>query len=309
MFKKLNFILIISYFLVVSIHTLADSKDTPLLFIPGGPGFGANPEKNMLFPFLQSLGYAPMAFTPPHPFNQNTAEHFPAFRPYQIYLEKLTDTFARLAMEFPHKKWVICGHSFAVHPIIFLAKKFPSKIKKIILISPGLDLESADKRILNLAYQGFMTKGQWALARNDLATARIEFDKADKLKNYLDHLLPGFGQDKIAAYTLASEYQELFSHYWVNPNTMLEYFSFLTGEHAFDPNAFMLLRKDLAENPITLTLKPINIKTEVFFGQDDPVIGFENEIHFLKNKFRRTSIRIVPNSKHYSHIENKEIFQ
>ncbi len=287
-------------------HNCQRSSVRPLVvFLPGGPGFNSNPERSLLFPYLESLGLSPIGIDEP---SQLRSSGFPfthenAFHHYLVNAKK-----SFLGILQHQKKWIesnhcrnnskikvtLVAHSFGVHAVVYLAKKFPKNIKKIILFSPGLNIDNSDKNILTLAANGLASSG--------------DYETSVKIFQLMNELQPGFNQKKLEAFTLASKYEPLllFTNYWSSFENLSKYFSFLTGAFAFDPASFFSVRLSMPIVKLSPNQK-ISIPTITYFGENDPVIVRSNEIPYLRNYFKHNKYKVLKNSKHYSHIEFPEL--
>lgn len=262
-----------------------------IVFLNGGPGFNSEAERNILTPYFYSKGHEAFFWDEPSQLRPRT-ENQPAGITFDyatedasLFIKKICDD--KYALQLPCELTLV-GHSFAIHYVVRLSEMHRDSIKKLILISPAINIEDPDKNIFNLAVKGLIDEGH-PEASAELAA-----------------LIPGVGeafdQTKMQAFILASQYASLFLNYWGDLNLMQQYFSYLKGEFSFDANAFFSIRQTLPlvnKDPST----KIFIPTQIYFGDADPVVLIDQQLPLLKKYFTSFDIHILAGARHYSHIE------
>jgi pimeloyl-ACP methyl ester carboxylesterase len=259
-----------------------------IVFLNGGPGFNSEPERNILGPYLNSKGHESFFWDEPSALrgqNSSLNAFEEATESASAYIKKICND--KDALRLPCELTLV-GHSFAVHHVVRLAEKHTDSIKELILISPAINMEDPDKNIFLLAVKGLIDEGH-PEASAELATMIPSLGEA-------------FDNNKIQAFTLATQYAALFTNYWSDLNLMQQYFSYLKGEFSFDPNAFFAVRQSMPlvnKNP---TVK-ISIPTQIYFGSDDPIVLMDQQLPLLKKYFASFDIHILSGARHYSQVE------
>lgn len=265
-----------------------------IVFLNGGPGLNSQPEKNILGPYLKSLGHKVHFWNEPS--RQRPAEStFNINAPYLGAIESAKDFLESVCLDSNEKKCEITlvTHSYSVHYAVELLTKHHAPITELILSSPALEIHKADLNILNLAITGLTSMG-------DLETSKAITDLMPLLKEE-------FNQEKVAAFSLAGKYPALFTHYWSNSDLMLEYFSYLSNEYSFNPEEMLRVRMSMPLTLLGLDEK-ISVPTKVLFCKDDPVVRADQQLPKVFNYFSQPEIIELENCKHYPHLEKmKEI--
>lgn len=121
----------------------------------------------------------------------------------------------------------------------------------------------------------------------------------------IPNLSEKFDDLKVKAFTLASKYTLLFTHYWQDKSKMDAYFSELNGNFAFDPNNFFLIRKSTTQIKFP-EIKNRTIPVLIYFGKNDFISKLDNEKYYIKKFFKNTKFHIIENTLHYSYLEKPE---
>ena len=277
--------LFLSFVLLLS-TSLVQAKT--IVFLNGGPGFNSEPERNILAPYLNSKGHEPFFWNEPSALRGqhsllNAFES--ATESVSSFIKKICDD--KDALHLPCELTIV-GHSFAVHYIVRLTERHGDNIKKIILISPAINIEDPDKNIFLLAVKGLIDEGHPEVS--------------DELATMIPTLGEAFDNNKMQAFIRASQYASLFFNYWTDLSLMQQYFSYLKGEFSFDPNAFFAVRQSLPLVNKDPAFK-ISIPTQIYFGAADPVVVAEQQVPLLNKYFTSFDIHVLAGAKHYSHIE------
>lgn len=284
-------ILIFLFFSCLNTHGINTFAKT-FVHIHGGPGFNSEPERNILKPYLESQGHRVYLWNEPSVLRSEGAR-FESANAYDNLLKSSNEFLAdvcRKELNYEVQCQVtIIAHSFGVHAATYLAQRNEKVIKRLILISPTLNIEKAESNILKIAHGGLIQQEN--------------YDAALKLEALLPQVKENFDSIKIQAFTIASGYQLLFLNYWVDHQLMGQYFAYLTGNYQFDAQGFFAVRMSMPLVAKKLKSK-IKVPTQVYFGTADPVVDIKSEQEYLKRYFKNLKIEILDGSKHYSHIEN-----
>jgi pimeloyl-ACP methyl ester carboxylesterase len=270
--------MVIKFFLLTLLLSANFVHAKRLIFIHGGPGFNSRPEEHLLSEHIKDFDSI-FWHEPSQLRMESTYSVESAYQVAYRDLEKLLLTSDDSTM--------IVAHSFGANYALDLALNHPNRIENLILITPGLDILAADKNILNIAAQGLAFEGK--------------ITQSEQLKALIPKLSASFDDLKYQAFVLASEYPSLFFHYWVKTDLMGQYFSYLSGKFAFDPQSFFAVRMSMPLRPVPLD--KIKIPTKIYFGELDPVVKQSEQSGILKQYFSQLEIVEIAGTKHYPHIE------
>ncbi len=262
-----------------------------IVFLNGGPGFNSEPERNILGPHLNSQGHEAFFWNEPSELRPKK-ESLSVGNAFELATEDAS-LFLKKICEDKYTRNLPCeltlvAHSFAVHHAVRLAEKHATTIKEIILISPAINVEDADKNIFLVAVRGLIDEGHPEVSAELAAmipTSKESFDEA-----------------KIQAFMLATQYSSIFTNYWSDLILMQHYFSYLNGEFGFDFKGFFAVRESMPLVNKDPSFK-ISIPTQVYFGESDPIVLAEQQLPLLRKYFSSFDTHILTGAKHYSHIE------
>jgi pimeloyl-ACP methyl ester carboxylesterase len=262
-----------------------------IVFLHGGPGLNSNPEAHILASYLSSLKHEAFFWNEPSDLRPD-GEHYNNETAFGRAVESAEKFVTKICQDKVYRKskceLTLMAHSFAVHYAVRLAQKFKKQIVEIILISPGLNINDADKNILKLAMNDLEKMGH--------------SDVSNQIASLLPLLKEEFDQNKMQAFILGSQDGALFVNYWSDLNLMQAYFSYVVGEYAFDAKGMFAVRATLPKIEEAPSEK-ISIPTSVYFGELDPVTPAQEQIPALKKYFSNLAIHILTEAKHYPHIE------
>ncbi|GAA4313265.1 alpha/beta hydrolase [Compostibacter hankyongensis] len=253
-----------------------------LLLFPGGPGFNANPELQLLKEEYAEAGLDLLCWHEP---SRQRPQGYPysgenAFRHYLNSAEQF------LTAHYEDVPLVLFGHCFGTHAVRYLMSAHPEKIACSVLVTPDFCLGKTDRNLLRLVMEDYRKHGD---------------ERAGALQVILDSYTGTFDTNTEAGFQLVAQNPRLFIYYWPDETQMLRFVQHYSGpEYAVDATGFFDVRRSWFE----AASGPSSIPVLTLYGKHDAIISVEDEIKNLPRYFTRLRIEDVPDTGHYPHIES-----
>lgn len=263
-------------------------------FIHGGPGLNSFPEASLLGPVLEKRRIQTVFWNEPsaHRPTRRWALERPSF---PIWMKALETEFLE-ASETHGEKLQLIAHSFGAIGAAKLALAFPDRVAGLTMVSPALCSHEAQKNIVGLAIADF---------------AGISSVKEAELRHLAESSRSSYDPPMRAALALAMTDPDLFTHYWKDPQGLLEWSRRMAAPEwkvdlaSFDGVLSTLELGELREQP----LPPRSaIPVLLAMGTHDPVINSSCEESLARNIFMNMRRINFNESKHFPHLEQRELF-
>ncbi len=260
-----------------------------LLYLHGGPGLNSFAEEqklnSVLLPYFDAIEF----WNEPSQFrDKNLTAKKPHF---QRWLSSAEDSFLKLAKN--EYSVYLVAHSFGSHAAIYLARKYPSIVSGITLISPALAALETQKRILKIAQRHFEESAQTQAEelRACIANSQTSMDR------WIQRGLELAFQDPL-----------LFNAYWETPESMKAWINTLAlPESQFDLDSFWEVSKSLNFSHLEFN-EPLSIPIQIVFGENDPIVNFSEEKKLIGERFSKVNESFIKNTRHFPHLEAAEYF-
>ncbi|MCB9090918.1 MAG: alpha/beta hydrolase [Halobacteriovoraceae bacterium] len=259
------------------------------LYFHGGPGFNANPERNILTPIFEKNGLEIAFWEEPSVLRPDGPAFVAGENCFQNYINEL-EKFFKKEIEGQNKVALI-GHSFGCHSVSHLALNFQESISKVYLIAPDLDLPAADINMLTIGRDDYFNNQ--------------EIKAATRLTEILENFDGKMTEELEEGFQLLLSNPRFLGYYWKNLEVMPNYFShYADPEYGFDYNSFVTMRR------VQAFQYPNNssIEAHLILGSHDNIISKKNERKLVNQYFPQVIEHIFEDSAHYPHIEEKEKF-
>jgi pimeloyl-ACP methyl ester carboxylesterase len=255
-----------------------------LLYFPGGPGFNANPEMQLLNPLYEKEGLSLTGWHEPsrlrpaaYPYHKKNA--------YRHYLRCAEQFFLS---QYTNEPLAILAHCFGSYPLCHLLEKHPEKISCAILITPDFCLGKTDRNILLSVLNNYR---------------KYDGDKAAALQVILEQYTGTFDANTEAGFMLAAEDPCLFDAYWLDEEKKKSFIRFYSGaEYSIDAEAFFDVRKSF----VKAGLRNSSVPVMVIYGRHDRIISIRDELQELSRYFSNPQVTALEKAGHYPHIEEQE---
>ena len=194
---------------------------------------------------------------------------------------------------------LLVAHSFSCQPIKFLAKEFQDQISGLVLLAPGLDLYSVQKKIIGLSIEDFLAHG---------STERTV--KVSEMKKHLLDSKSCFDECIQQGLALALENESLFDHYWVNHVAKARYFETLAESHwQLDLDRFFGVLKDYSNHWWTQVEKEkFMSRCLIVLGLNDPLYETACESDRARSDCPFHRAISFKESGHFPQLEEPELF-
>lgn len=259
-----------------------------ILFVPGGPGLSGVAESKLISPIARSLGIEWVSWNSPSRLKPNS-EPYQDQTAFRDWIFSLDRAFVKLraATSGP---LIVVGHSFGCIGALALARRYPSEIQRLGLVTPSFRQYPTHKNIAGLALRDFRGSDPEKAARMDklLAATQVNYDPAMR-----------------EALALAFEDPELLQNYWRDPAQLQVWLDCLSPpEYIIDFDLFHSVSLDLSRHPDVHDLEaPVIIPTYVAWGERDPVIHPVSERQLVRRSFIRLEERTFPGTAHFVQLE------
>ena len=256
-----------------------------MLFIPGGPGFSARREAEVLGPMVK--GDIRFWEDPWHAGDAHA-------RSWDGYLASLQQFL--LVDRAADRPSTVVAHSFAVHPLLIVLQRVAWAPSRLVLVAPVFDVDDFHRRVVSLAARDF---------------ERVDPHKAAQLTTLLSRTRSLFDADMQGALGLAAQDPLLFRHYWQDEAAFSGFATAAARPDAqFSPEGFFLVSAGLANHgcdhlrPAT----PLPAQAVILYGGRDPIVDRSLSSAAAARVFAGVEEVVACDCGHWVHLERPDVF-
>jgi pimeloyl-ACP methyl ester carboxylesterase len=260
-----------------------------ILFIHGGPGMNSEGDRLALAPLLGRRGIEIHFWNEPSRLRPEGRVFEPA-RAFEGWIDSLSDTVLK------HGPFdAVLGNSFGALGALYWLKREPSAFKKLIMVSPVLDLFGTFRKMIGFAIDDFRATRPDASKRlGELLGQAKQFSDAPMME----------------AMSLVYEDPALALHYFVNP-AHIALWAAGFAELGFSPDteSRALVTQALGatgEDPWSEALKDVSVSLLV--GDRDPVAETERWQRELGRRCKKVEHYRFLDSGHFPQFEEPKKF-
>lgn len=276
-----------NYFTPLGICADRLAVSIPTVYFHPGPGLNANPERTLLTPQWPTL--APGAFDWDQPSHQRKdGVEFKEQGAFSQYLQSAELHFLARSNDAPV---LLLAHSFGAYAALYMAKKYPERVRTMVLIASAIATEAADQRMFAFTLDDFQAAGS---------------SEYSEMKRVIDNYSGKFDANTETGFRLFLQNPRAFDHYWTDREWMMKYFECMsTEQYAVDINGFFAVRRSLDWSLMPTGVA--SVKVVSIFGEKEKVVNPAAERAAIDAHFSHHKTHDLPGVGHYPHFERADL--
>jgi pimeloyl-ACP methyl ester carboxylesterase len=261
------------------------------LFLHGGPGMNNFAAKVLLQPLFERTSCDTWFWHEPSTLRQDGDR----FEPVGAFRHWFASAERALASASAAGPATLVAHSFAFDAATELARRWPARVSRLVLVAPTADLFASFTNDLRLA-------------QRDLAAERPDVAEAlgsciAKTRTFMDGpMREGFG--------LAIQDVQLLTHFWADPGQFAASMAAQAAPDAqFDLESFVAVSDDYARHWAAMRSQTsLEAPTLALFGGRDPVTPLREQEEAVRAVAPHATIESFDDAGHFLHLDRPARF-
>ncbi len=259
------------------------------LFFHGGPGINSVPEQQIVFPYLKKQGRFLHCWSEPSRLRPN-GDKLNLNSPFMSWYQS-AENYIKSFIEKGQKVHLI-AHSFSALPICYLAQKYQKHIRQLTLISPILDINTFNRRMIELSI------ADWSVHKSADAI------RLSELKELSESSFDSPIETALETIYFSNQASRLFFEKQTT-KTLWHFYLHQSQNLALDQFNWRHIMKDYCSLGLSTIFKSsLDIPTWIIKGERDQLCETDELEYFGKVNFHHAQLLQIRNCSHYVHLED-----
>ncbi len=275
--------------------TFGNSKDKPIIFLHGGPGYNCANFESTTAQHLADKGFYVIVYDRRGEGRSNDPNA-------KFTFKETFDDINAIYQQYGLTKSTLIGHSFGGIVAVLFAEKYPEKIQSTILVGAPVSLQKTFKTILSTSKTIYQAKKdsinlKYISMLENMDTNSIQYSSYC----FMHAIQNGFYSPK----SPTEEAKIIYSKFRAD-SLLAKYSSLMTPQA---PQGFWKNEKyttiDLTANLMNLLEK--NVKIYGLYGKDDGLYS-ANQVNELQNLLGENNVKYFDNCSHSVYVDRQSQF-